>query len=173
MIIFKDRISGDEMFTDTYKYEEIDDALLMVVGKQVTMSGDDIQLDGANPSAEGGDEDCGGGAGGVSGVDVVLHMRLVETGFNSKKEYAACFKAYMKTLKEKLAEDDQQDAVEKLPKMNTPLMGLLKDFKNLRFFTGESCDAEGMIAIMDYKEIDGEEHPVVYFPKYGLAQEKV
>ena len=77
-------------------YEDVDDAFYMVIGKHTTVGADDIQLEGSNPSAEGGDEDCGGGAGGASGIDVVLHMRLQETAFGNKKEYAARMKMYLK-----------------------------------------------------------------------------
>lgn len=51
--------TDDEMFTDTYPMEDIDDAFYMVKGKSVVISSDDIQLDGANPSAEDGAEDTG------------------------------------------------------------------------------------------------------------------
>ena len=46
-------------------------------------------------------------------------------------------------------------------------------FKNLSFYTGENMDAEAMIHIMDYREIDGEECPVILAFKHGLDEEKV
>ena len=52
-------------------------------------------------------------------------------------------------------------------------MELLKKFKDLQFFTGESMNPDGMVVIGDYKDIDGEERPVLYFPKYGLQEEKL
>lgn len=48
------------MFTDTYPVEDIDDAFYMVKGKSITVSNDDVRLEGANPSAEDAPEDCGG-----------------------------------------------------------------------------------------------------------------
>ena len=45
--------------------------------------------------------------------------------------------------------------------------------QELQFFTGESMNPDGMIAILDYKEFDGVERPVFYFPKYGLLEEKL
>ena len=45
--------------------------------------------------------------------------------------------------------------------------------QDLQFFTGESMNADGLVVIHDYKEIDGEEHPVFYFMKYGLVEEKL
>ncbi|KAF2352839.1 Translationally controlled tumor protein [Trinorchestia longiramus] len=171
MKVFKDILTNDEMFTDTYPMEEIADAFYMVKGKNVTIGAEDIQIDGANPSAE-ETPDEGGDSTATSGVDVALYMRLQETGFPSKKDFLLYLKGYLKTLKEKLQES-QPDAVDKLPNIQKPLLEILKNFKDLQFFTGESMNPDGMIAIMDYKEIDGEERPVIYFPKYGLLEEKL
>nr|AUN87841.1 translationally controlled tumor protein [Palaemon carinicauda] len=168
MKVFKDLISGDEMFTDTYKHEIVDDAFYMVVGKNTTVTEGDIQLDGANPSAEEADE--GTESSAVSGIDVVLFMRLQETGFGSKKDYLTYMKEYIKSLKSKL---EGTPAAEKLPAIQKPLAELLKKFKDLQFFTGESMNPDGMVVIGDYKEVDGEERPVLYFPLLGLEEEKL
>lgn len=75
-------------------------------------------------------------------------------------------------MKAKLGEDSKE--AEKLPCIQKPLQEVLKNFKDLQFFTGESMNAdEGMIVLGDYKDIDGEERPVLYFPKYGLLEEKL
>ncbi|XP_068235905.1 translationally-controlled tumor protein homolog [Palaemon carinicauda] len=168
MKVFKDLISGDEMFTDTYKHEIVDDAFYMVVGKNTTVTEGDIQLDGANPSAEEADE--GTESSAVSGIDVVMFMRLQETGFGSKKDYLTYMKEYIKSLKSKL---EGTPAAEKLPAIQKPLAELLKKFKDLQFFTGESMNPDGMVVIGDYKEVDGEERPVLYFPLLGLEEEKL
>ena len=47
------------MFTDTYPVEDIEDAFYMVKGKSITVTDDNIQLAGANPSAEDPTEACG------------------------------------------------------------------------------------------------------------------
>merc|ERR1711982_259864 len=52
MKIFKDIFSGDEMFSDTYKIIEVKGGVYEVVGKWETRKGDEIQLEGANASAE-------------------------------------------------------------------------------------------------------------------------
>merc|ERR1712058_19269 len=70
MLVFKDIITGDEMFTDSYKYVEEDDAFYKVIAKNITVKSDDITLEGSNPSAEGGDEGGFGDADTVSGIDV-------------------------------------------------------------------------------------------------------
>merc|ERR1712212_721192 len=164
MKVFKCRISGDELFTDSNRFEDVADAFYMVVCKRITMAGDNIQLDGANPSAEDADEGVDASEA-QTGLDVVLHMRLAETGFGSKKDYMLYLKTYLKDLKAKLAEDEPSH-VDKLPSIQKPITDILKNFKDLQFYTGESMNGEGTVGILDYKEVDGEEQAVIYFPKY-------
>lgn len=104
MLIFKDIFSGDEMFSDTYKYKLIDGVLYEVYGKLITRKLGDVALDGANPSAE---EACEGTEEAVeSGVDVVLNHRLMETyAFPDKKSFTLYLKEYMKRLVDKMAEN--------------------------------------------------------------------
>lgn len=68
---------------------------------------------------------------------------------------------------------ESRPEVDKLPEIQKPLTELMKKFKDLQFFTGESMDPDGMVVIGDYKEIDGEERPVLYFPLLGLEEEKL
>nr|XP_044250695.1 translationally-controlled tumor protein homolog [Drosophila takahashii] len=67
--IYKDIITGDEMFADTYKMKLVDDVIYEVYGKLITHQGDDIQLAGATASAEEADE--GTEITSEIGVDVV------------------------------------------------------------------------------------------------------
>ncbi|KAK4303715.1 hypothetical protein Pmani_024306 [Petrolisthes manimaculis] len=121
MKVFKDLLTGDEMFTDTYKYEEIEDAFYMVIGKNTTVTEGNIELAGSNPSAEEADE--GTESSSQSGIDVVLFMRLQETGFGSKKDYLTYMKDYLKKLKTKLGADSKE--AEKLPGIQKPLQEIL------------------------------------------------
>lgn len=84
------------MFTDTFKHEEIQDAFYMVIGKHTTMTEGNIEIEGANPSAEEADE--GTDSSSVSGIDIVLFMRLQETGFSDKKTFLVYMKDYLKKL---------------------------------------------------------------------------
>merc|ERR1712029_992416 len=52
MLIYKDIFSGDELFSDTYKITLVKGCVYEVVGKWETRKGDDVQLEGANASAE-------------------------------------------------------------------------------------------------------------------------
>merc|ERR1711970_242100 len=140
MKIFKDVFSGDELFSDTYPMKLVDDCIYEVYGKHITRTEGDIQLEGSNASAEEADE--GNDSATVSGVDLVLNHRLVETGFGIKKN------------------------------INGVMKELLGKFKDLQFFTGENMDADAMILIMDYKEYQGEERPCIMAFKHGLLEEK-
>nr|AXY94699.1 translationally-controlled tumor protein-like protein [Habrobracon hebetor] len=171
MKIYKDIFTGDEMFSDTYKIKLIDDVLYEVYGKLVTRKNGDIQIDGFNPSAEEADE--GTDEAVESGVDVVLNHRLQETyAFGDKKSYTLYLKDFMKKLVAKLEEKspDQVDVFK--TNMNKVMKDILGRFKELQFFTGESMDIDGLVGLMEYREIDGVSTPVLMFFKHGLEEEK-
>merc|ERR1739849_9921 len=127
--------------------------------------------EGSNASAEEADE--GTDTASVSGVDLVLNHRLVETGFGSKKDYTVYLKDYMKKVVKYLEENDRAGEVATFQtNINKVMVGLLGKFKDLQFFTGESMDAEAMILMLDYREVDGEERPVLIAFKHGISEEK-
>merc|ERR1711878_169881 len=173
MKIYKDVFSGDELFSDTYPMKLVDDCVYEVYGKHISRTEGDIQLEGSNASAEGADADEGGDASTVSGVDLVLNHRLTETGFGSKKDYMVYLKDYMKKVVKYLEGNDRAGEVDTFKKnINNVMKDLLGKFKDLQFFTGESMDAEAMILILDYKEVDGEEKPILMAFKHGISEEK-
>jgi len=174
MKIYKDVFSGDELFSDTYPLTLVDDCIWEVVGKHEVRSEGEIQLAGSNASAEGADADEGVDANSVSGVDLVLNHRLVETGFGSKKDYTVYLKDYMKKVVKYLEENGKGDQVDSFKTNISKVMKeLLGKFKDLQFFTGESMDPDAMIMVIDYKEYKGEERPHLIAFKHGLEEEKV
>lgn len=66
---------------------------LLFINQRVTRKLGDVQLEGANPSAEEADE--GTDEAVESGLDVVLNQRLSETPFQ-KSEYMTYLKSYVK-----------------------------------------------------------------------------
>jgi len=172
MKIYKDVFSGDELFSDTYPIKVVDDVLYEVTGKHITRkAGADFVLEGSNASAEEADE--GTDESMESGVDLVLNQRLVETGFGKKADYMTYLKDYMKRIVTYLESNNKADQVESFKKnINGVMKGLLGRFNDLQFFTGESMDPKAMIVLIDYKEVNGEERPVVMFFKHGLEEEK-
>jgi len=169
MIIYKDKISNDELFSDIYPMKLIDGLVWEVEGKFVTES-KDVQCDtGSNPSAEGGDDE-GADPSSTSGIDVVLANRLVETSY-SKKDYLKYIKEYMKSIKAKLEEEKVGDdkVAEFQTKATAFVSQILKRFKDFQFFTGESMDVDGQVVLVEWKD----EVPYLYFFKHGLVDEKV
>ncbi|KAG5346379.1 TCTP protein, partial [Acromyrmex charruanus] len=159
------------MFSDTYKIKLIDDVLYEVYGKLVTRKAGDVEIAGFNPSAEEADE--GTDEAVESGVDVVLNHRLQETfAFGDKKSYTLYLKDYMKKLVANLEEKapDQVDVFK--TNMNKVMKDILGRFKELQFFTGISMDIDGIVGLMEYREIDGDSVPVLMFFKHGLEEEK-
>lgn len=171
MKIYKDIFTGDEMFSDTYKIKLIDNVLYEVYGKLVSRKEGDIQLAGSNPSAEEGDE--GTDEHIESGVDVVLNHRLVESyAFGDKKSYTLYLKDFMKKLVAKLEEKSPEEVDVFKTNMNKVMKDILGRFKELQFFTGESMDIDGLVGLMEYRDIDGVSTPVLMFFKHGLEEEK-
>ena len=96
---------------------------------------DEIKLEGANASTEEADE--GTESSAVSGVDVVLNHKLVETGFGSKKDYTVYLKDYMKKVVKYLEENDRKDELDTFKtNINKYMKDLLGKFKDLQFYTG-------------------------------------
>merc|ERR1712241_1203008 len=171
MKIYEDVFSGDEMFSDTYPIKLVHDCLWEVTGKHISRTQDDIQLAGANASAEEADE--GTDTASESGVDIVLNHRLVETGFGSKKDYTVYLKDYMKKVVKYLEDNDMGDQV---ADFKTNISGVMKEmlgkFKDLQFYTGESMDPDAMILMLEYRDVDGEERPILMGFKHGLREVK-
>jgi len=175
MKIWKDIFSGDEMFSDTYRMSLVQGVVWEVIGKWETRTQDDVQLEGANASAEEADE--GTESSSQTGIDIVLNHRLTETSFGAKKDFLVYLKTYMKNVAAKLEEQGKGDQVDEFKKNIQPYVSeLMKSFKDLMFFVGESMDPDAMIVIAIEKEVDigGEkqERPVMMFFKHGLEEEK-
>jgi hypothetical protein len=141
-----------------------------VYGTLINRKVGDVQLDGANPSQEEADEGCEEAV--ESGVDIVLNSRLVETGFADKKQFTAYLKEYMKRLVTKLEETNKDEVEVFKTNINKVMKDILGRFKELQFFTGESMDSEGMIALLEYREIGDKSVPVLMCFKHGLDEEK-
>jgi hypothetical protein len=89
------------------------------------------------------------------------------------RSYTQYLKEYMKKLVEKL----NADAPDQVPifkeNMNKVMKDILSRFKDLQFFTGESMDVDGLVGIMEYRDIDDASVPVMMFFKHGLLEEKL
>lgn len=70
------------MISDSYDLKEIDGVAYEANCSKITVGGDNIDI-GANPSAEGGDDE-GGDDTKQTVIDIVHSFRLNETSFDKK-----------------------------------------------------------------------------------------
>lgn len=176
MRIYKDIITGDELFTDTNKINLIDDCLYEVFCSHITRKQGEIVLAGANPSAEGEDADGGTDETVESGLDLVLNQQLQSTSFD-KDSYMTYLKTYAKSLKEKWAElEYSPEQIEEDQKKFMQAVKLIRPkLKEAEFYMGESCNVDGMVAVLEYRDKpDGSgEQAIMLFFKQGVQDEKV
>lgn len=176
MRIYKDIITGDEMFTDSNPIKLVDDCLYEVSCTHVTRREGEIVLAGSNPSAEEEGGDGGADEHVESGLDLVLNQRLQSTQFN-KADYKTYLKTYTKSLLEKWKEmglNDEQLAEYK-EKFMTAIKKVLPKLDDVEFYVGESINPDGMVALLEYRDKpDGSgEEALMLFYKHGLEDEKV
>jgi len=173
MKIYKCAITGDELFSDIYPMELIGCVWEVKGCLKTEQQQADFDI-GANPSAEGGDDEGVDSASAKTGIDIVIDNRLEKAPPFTKKDYAKYLKGYMKIIRENLRESDP-DRVDKFEKdaqeFVKKLMVDKKRFSELDFYTGESCNPDGHIALLEWRD-DGAT-PVMMFYKDGLIEEKV
>ncbi|XP_053455191.1 translationally-controlled tumor protein-like [Nycticebus coucang] len=168
MIIYRDLISHDEMFSNIYKIREILDSLcLKVEGKMVSRTEGNIDdsLIGGNASAEGPE----GESAVITGVDIVMNHHLQETSF-TKEAYKKYIKDYMKSIKGRLEEQRPERVKPFMTGAAEQIKHVLANFKNYQFFISENINPDGMVALLDYHE-DGVTPDMIFF-KDGLEMEK-
>ncbi|CAG8742721.1 31751_t:CDS:2 [Gigaspora margarita] len=141
---------------------EIDCALTTV------KAGVDVDI-GANPSAEEQEEALEETSQQV--INVVHSFRLQETQFD-KRSYQTYLKTYLKKLAEHVSKTNpDQNMPEWQDKISNFSKKILKNIKDYQFFTGESYNMDGMIALLNYRE-DGITPYLTMF-KDGLKEQKV
>uniref|UniRef100_A0A0L8GJ03 TCTP domain-containing protein n=1 Tax=Octopus bimaculoides TaxID=37653 RepID=A0A0L8GJ03_OCTBM len=130
MIIYKDIVTGDELFSDAYPMKELHGIAFEVEGKYITGQSETFDI-GANPSAEEASETYNDV--GASGINIVLYHRLVEVYID--KPY---FKDHLKSSTKKIVDmltETNKDRVEPFKASAVILVKeLIKRFKELRFF---------------------------------------
>ncbi|RPB21187.1 translationally controlled tumor-associated [Terfezia boudieri ATCC MYA-4762] len=168
MIIYKDVLSGDEMFSDAFPVKLVDDIVYEVDCAMIQQrKGVDVDI-GANASAEGGDEELEDGVEIVN--NVVASFQLSQTSFD-KKGYLTYLKGYMKSIKAELSEKAPGEVTAFEKGASAFAKKIVANFKDYEFLTGASMNPDGMIALLNYRE-DGTT-PYLTFWKHGLTEEKV
>jgi len=166
MLVYQDLLSGDELLSDSFDYKEIENGILWEVeGKWVVQGAVDVNI-GANPSAEGGDDE-GVDDTAVKVVDIVDTFRLQEQPPFDKKQFVAFIKKYIKNLTPLLPEDRQ----EKFKKgIEGAVKFLLPKVKDFQYFVGEGMHDDGALVLAHYK--DGATNPTFLYFADGLKEIK-
>ncbi|KDO71688.1 hypothetical protein CISIN_1g030941mg [Citrus sinensis] len=149
MLVYQDLLTGDELLSDSFPYKEIENGILWEVeGKWVVQGAVDVDI-GANPSAEGADEDEGVDDQAVKVVDIVDTFRLQEQPAFDKKQFVTYMKRFIKLLTPKLSEERQEIFKKNIEGATKFLLSKLSD---LQFFVGESMHDDGCLVFAYYKE---------------------
>eukprot|EP01018_Ginkgo_biloba_P017558 Gb_32417 [translate_table: standard] len=145
----------DELLSDSFPYKEIQNGILWEVeGKWVVQGAVDVDI-GANPSAEGGEDE---------GVD---DQAIKEQPTFDKKQFVTYIKRYIKNLTPKLPEDRQEEFKKNVEGAAKWLISKLRD---LQFFVGESMHDDGCLVFAYYKE--GSTDPTFLYFADGLKEVK-
>lgn len=167
MLVYQDILSGDELLSDSFPYKEIQNGMLWEVeGKWVFQGAVNVDI-GANPSAEGGDDDEGVDDQAVKVVDIADTFRLQEQPAFDKKQFVTFMKRYIKLLTPKL-EAEKQELFKKNIEGATKF--LLSKLSDLQFFVGESMQDDAGLVLAYYKE--GATDPTFLYFAYGLKEVK-
>jgi len=138
MIVYKDLLSGDELFTDTcipvlsncklyYTF-----ASKMIENKVGDIDG---ALIGANASAEEQAEQCETSV--ESGLDFAINSKLEKFDYGSKKIFQSALKEFFKREKAKIAPEDLATFEANAKNF---CMKLLTNYNDIDFFFGASDD---------------------------------
>ncbi|KAH7655031.1 Translationally controlled tumor protein [Dioscorea alata] len=167
MLVYQDLLTGDELLSDSFPYTETENGMLWEVeGKWVVQGAVEVNI-GANPSAEGGEEDEGVDDQAVKVVDIVDTFRLQEQPAFDKKQFVTYVKRFIKLLTPKLEPEKQEAFKKHIEGATKHLLGKLKD---LQFFVGESMHDEGSMVFAYYKE--GATNPTFIYFAYALKEVK-
>ncbi|CAH1261875.1 TPT1 [Branchiostoma lanceolatum] len=168
LTIYRDVISGDEMFSDTFKIRLRDDGIFYEVeGRLVTRRkstfDDHLIMEGADPV------DIPDIDSVTSGVDIVLNHNLQETSF-TKEQYKEYMNGYFKRIKEHLEKKNPGRVKVLMKDVQSVYEEILAHLKEWQFFRGESNNEEGMVALLNFDRDD--DTPYMLFFKDGLEEEK-
>ncbi|KAH9482697.1 Translationally-controlled tumor protein-like protein [Psilocybe cubensis] len=167
MLLYTDVITSDELFSDAFPLQEVDGIVYEVDCAMVTLGSTNVDI-GANPSAEEAEEALEEGAVQVN--NVVHSFRLQPTSFD-KKSYLVYLKGYMKAIKEHLAEHEPAQVEEFEKGAQAYAKKIIANFKNYEFYTSETMNPDGMVALLNYRE-DGVT-PYFTFWKHGTKTIKL
>lgn len=175
MLIYRDITTEnkDEIISDTFKLIDVGDGLWEVDCRMINKGGDNFVLEGANPSAEEGEDEAGGEVEVVRVLDIEDQFRLNKLESKpSKKAFQAEIKKYLKKVLDVL-KSQGKDEEAKAFQAGAPaaVKKILGNYDNYDFYMGESMEEGSMYVLVDFRD-DGVT-PYATIWKYGLEEYKV
>lgn len=177
MIIYTDIISGDELLSDTYNIKTVDNVFYECnCKKYLKKANEDFESEGANPSAEGGDEE-GDDGGQVMVYDIEDQFRLVwlktEEGMKpSKDAFKSHLKTYMKKVLTALTKEAPAETIDEFKKgAPAAVKKILGNYDNYDVLMGQTMDGDAMHILIDFRE--NGVTPFATLWKHGLKEMKV
>jgi len=164
MKVFKDIISGDEMFSDSYPHELIyDDVVYEVKAKYAKKGNDQICIASDDIADDDGDYE--------TVVDLADSFKLNEITF-SKKDFMSYAKGFLKTMVTKLKENGKEDRIPGFKKGATDLVKFIAGKADeFQFFSGCSYDMDAGMCFA-YQKNQEDAGPTFFFFADALIEEK-
>ena len=164
MRVFKDLISGDEFFSDSFPHQLIfDDAVIEAKAKYVTKGAEVVNI--ATDEEEEEQE-------GETVIDIQDKFGLNEIMGWSRAEFMQWAKAYLGKVVAKLNENGQAERVPVFKRGATQAIKLIASkWSEMQLFCGEKMDYEGALCFAYQKEQE-DEGPTFLFLKDGLKEMK-
>eukprot|EP01098_Paradermamoeba_levis_P015323 TRINITY_DN770_c0_g2_i1.p1 TRINITY_DN770_c0_g2~~TRINITY_DN770_c0_g2_i1.p1 ORF type:complete len:184 (-),score=66.86 TRINITY_DN770_c0_g2_i1:190-693(-) len=166
MYLYKDIVSGDEMISDSFALVPLKaypNLIFEVEAKNIVKTEGDYGI-GNNDEADGGPL----AADSVTVINVVDAHNLQQMPMD-KKYFMGWIKSYMAKVKTHLDEFNKERVTPFQQEASAFVKGLLGEFDEYTFYSGESMNQEGGLAFMRYKE-DGT--PIFFYFRDGLKVEK-
>ncbi|KAJ3430405.1 translationally controlled tumor protein-related [Anaeramoeba flamelloides] len=160
MKLYRDLFTNDDMISDGYKLELVDEVVFKVKGTYRAKGESDYGIE----STEQLDENV------EQVIDIVDTFELQEFSF-SKKQFGMWAKGYMKKLKTHIEENNPEHLKTFMTNISKFIKGVASEFDEYAFYLGKSMDSEAAVALMRYGS-DGLT-PYFYYIKDGLYGKKV
>jgi hypothetical protein len=158
MLVFRDIVSDDDMFSDDLPYELIDDCLYEVTCTYIPSPYEPMDEYGSDNSV----------------VDLAANFHLKHVRF-ARAEYRTYLKSYAETLRQVWNRDASPDTDldDYIRKFRVAAKMVLSKLDDAEFYMGESVNEDAMVALLEYRyELDGEV-PVMMFYKHGLTRMEI
>jgi hypothetical protein len=178
MIVYRDKISGDEVLSDAFHLSPVVDSdgetvvgLMKCESKMVPKGGVEVDIGCGNSFGTGGEEDGPIDSGVEMVNNVIDSFQYTETQVGTAADFKSWIKEYMNRIRQ-LMRDAGKEKEEIQAFMGTApgiAKFFLKNFDGLQFYLGPAFNPDTMVFSI-YSE--GASTPSFYYIMAGLQQEK-